>query len=110
MKSLIKVMTKGEIRESALKQLQWLGSTVWPQNNLSVRGRKFIGRRGLPDIIGFSRAGLFLACEVKTLNDYLSNDQIEFLNELVAAGGEAYIAKQSLTGAVVLEVWAIQNK
>lgn len=109
MKAFIKIMTKGEIRKSALKQLQWMGAKVWPQNNLSVRGRKFIGRKGLPDVIGFTKAGQFLACEVKTVNDYLSNDQIEFLNELVAAGGEAYIAKQSSTSAVVLEKWTING-
>lgn len=106
---MIKVMTKGQIRDSALKELRYQGATVWPQNNIAVKGRKFIGRKGVPDIIGFTMVGKFLGCEIKTVNDTLSVDQIEFLNDLVVAGGKAYIAKQSATGAVVIEEWKIIN-
>ena len=80
-------LTKGFIRESAIKELTWRGHDVWPQNNLAVRGRKFIGRKGVPDVIGFTRSGLFIACEIKTVNDYLSDEQIEFMNNVKKAGG-----------------------
>lgn len=104
-KAKITPLTKGTIRESAIKELTWRGATVWPQNNLAVPGRKFIGRRGVADIIGFTRAGLFLAAEVKTINDRLSDDQIKFLNDVKKAGGLAYIACQSATGQVELREW-----
>lgn len=98
-------MTKGEIRESALKELRYRRCTVWPQNNLAVRGRRFIGRKGVADVIGFTERGLFVACEIKTVGDVLSDDQIEFLNDVKNSGGAAMIAKQSKTGAVILEPW-----
>lgn len=88
-----KELTKAQIRASAIKELTWSGYTVWVQNNLAVRGRKFIGKRGQADIMGFrNRDGVILACEVKTVNDKLSDDQIKFLNDIKTAGGIAYLA------------------
>ncbi len=104
-KSKVVELTKGVIRESAIKELTWRGATVWPQNNLAVRGRKFIGRKGVADVIGFSRAGLFIACEVKTVNDFLSDDQKDFLNDVKKFGGLAFIACQTPTGQVELKEW-----
>lgn len=101
----LKEMTKGEIRESALKQLQYHGCSVWPQNNLAVRGRRFIGKRGLPDIIGYTKDGKFLAAEVKTVNDFLTEEQKEFLSSLNKSGGIGVVAKQDENGKVILEVW-----
>lgn len=100
-----KELTKGEIRSSALKELRYRRCNVWPQNNLAVRGRKFIGRKGVADVIGFTDQAVFIACEIKTLGDVLSEAQIEFLNDVKKSGGVALIAKQSQTGAVVLEPW-----
>lgn len=105
MKAVAKTLDKSTIRESAIKELTWRGCNVWRQNNLAVKGRKFIGRLGVADVIGFTRAGLFVACEVKTINDRLSDDQIKFLNEVKDAGGFAFIACQSNTGNVELREW-----
>lgn len=103
----IKELTKATIRESALKELTWRGHSVWINNNLSVRGRKFIGRLGVSDIIGISKSGLWIAVEVKTINDRLSPDQILFLNDIKKAGGEAYIAHQA-GNRVELKEWEVQ--
>jgi hypothetical protein len=105
-----KILTKGQITDSALKELRLKKCIVWPQNNLPVRGRKFIGRRGVSDIIGITPAGLFLAVEVKTVNDFLSDDQINFLNDITRSGGLAYIACQSATGAVELREWVVKEQ
>jgi hypothetical protein len=105
-----KILTKGQIRESAIKELTYRKCIVWPQNNISVRGRKFVGRKGVSDVLGITPAGLFLACEIKTVNDFLSDDQIDFLNDITRSGGCAYIAKQSDNGQVVLVEWVIMNK
>jgi hypothetical protein len=103
---MIKILTKGEIRESALTELRYRGITCWKQNNLAVRGRKFIGMRGVCDIIGYNNStGVMVGCEIKTVNDRLSDDQKVFLTCLKNAGGIALIAKQSKTGQVVLENW-----
>lgn len=107
-KSGIKELTKGEIRESAIKELTWRGHTVWKNNNLAVRKRKFIGRLGVSDVIGITKDGRWVACEIKTLNDRLSTDQIDFLNDVKKAGGVAYIACQVGT-QVELREWVIQK-
>jgi hypothetical protein len=106
-KDLIKAkpLTKGHIREKAIERLQWQGCTLWPQNNLAVRGRKFIGRRGVSDIIGWMKDGKFLAVEVKTITDFLSDEQKDFLNDVKKAGGVALIACQGETGGVELKAW-----
>lgn len=90
----VKELTKGEIRESAIKELTWRGHDVWIQNNIAVRKRKFIGRLGVSDVIGISKDGRWVACEVKTIGDRLSDEQITFLNNVKKAGGLAFIALQ----------------
>ena len=109
-KTTFRILDKGQIRTSAIKELTCRKCIVWPQNNLSVRGRKFVGRKGVSDVIGVSATGLFVACEIKTVNDFLSKDQIDFLNDVALSGGIAFIAKQSDTGHVVLEPWQVIKK
>jgi hypothetical protein len=106
-KSTVIPLTKAHIRESALKELSWRGHNVWINNNIAVRGRKFIGRLGVSDIIGISKDGRWVVCEVKTLNDRLSPDQITFLNDIKKAGGVALIAHQVGNRAEMKE-WVIQ--
>lgn len=107
-KQMIKVLTKGEITKSALTELKLRGANVWAQNNLAVPGRKFIGRKGVSDIIGFNRVGLFVACEVKTINDTFSADQIVFMNDIKKSGGIALIATQEFN-QVVLKDWDLME-
>lgn len=101
----MKELTKGQITKSALTELNLRGVTCWAQNNLAVRGRKFIGRKGVSDIIGFTRnTGLFVVCEVKTINDTFSDEQKEFLTEVKNAGGIAVFATQ-VGNQVVIRGW-----
>lgn len=105
----VKELSKGFIRASAITELTWRGHTVWIQNNLAVKGRKFIGKRGQSDLIGYrNKDCVMVACEIKTLNDRLSPDQITFLNDVKKAGGLAYIAQQGNNG-VELKEWEIQK-
>jgi hypothetical protein len=104
MRIVTKELSKATIRASAIKELTWRGYNCWRQNNIAVRGRTFIGRLGVSDVIGITKDGRWVACEIKTLNDRLSPDQIEFLNDVKNAGGLAYIACQ--TGSQVeLREW-----
>lgn len=107
-RATIKPLTKGEIRASAIAELTWRGHTVWINNNLAVRKRKFIGRLGVSDVIGITKDGRWVACEIKTLNDRLSPDQITFLNDVKTAGGLAYLAVQEGT-RVELREWEVQK-
>jgi hypothetical protein len=102
-------LTKSTIRASAIKELTWRGHDVWIHNNIAVRKRKFIGRLGVSDLIGITKDGRWVACEVKTIGDRLSDDQIEFLNDVKKAGGLALIAQQSATGGVELKEWDYQT-
>lgn len=103
----VKELTKATIRASAIKELTWRGYTVWIQNNLAVRKRKFIGRLGVSDVIGITKDGRWVACEIKTINDRLSNDQIDFLNDVKKAGGVAYLAVQ-VGNKVELREWEVK--
>lgn len=105
-----KQLTKGKITEHAIEYLTLIGFDCWPENNTTpVRHRHFTGRKGKPDIIGFGvrgmKCGLFLGCEVKTINDEFSYWQIEFLNGLANASGAAYVAYQSKEGRTIIETW-----
>jgi hypothetical protein len=80
-------MTTAQLTKQALKELDLRGAEVWRNNNIAVRGRAFIGRKGVPDVIGFVRAtGVFVMCEIKNKGDKLSQDQIDLLNLGYKAG------------------------
>lgn len=96
-------LTASEITSAALQELGLRGWDVWRQNNLAVRGRRFIGREGQSDIIGFSKhTGQFMACEVKKNGDTLKGDQELFLGAVMKSGGVAIIAMDDGKGGVKL--------
>jgi hypothetical protein len=97
-------LTKGQIRKIALQLLNFRNCEVWPQNNVrAVKGRSFIGRKGVPDIIGFHRkTGVAVYVDVKTVNDKLSSDQIELMTAATNAGCIVAVATESKSGNVVL--------
>lgn len=101
---MIKDLTKGEIRKIAIQLLTFRNCEVWPQNNVrAVKGRSFVGRKGVPDIIGFhKKTGIMVMCEVKTVTDKLSGDQINLMATATDAGCIVAVATQSKSGNVVL--------
>jgi len=94
-------LTAEQITSSILGYLHAHGFTAWAQPNrgeydpTTQRWRPHPNaRRGVPDILGFRRAdGKFLGVEVKAGRDQLRTEQIDFLNELKAAGGLAFVAR-----------------
>ena len=103
-------LTKGQITKEAIQHFAFAGFDCWAENNTRVvRGRTFTGRKGKPDVIGYGsrgkNCGLFLGCEVKTINDEFSYGQVVFLNNLSNAGGAAYVAYQSKEGRLIIETW-----
>lgn len=86
-------METGDITKHAILELDLRGAECWRNNNIRVPGRAFIGRKGVPDVIGFVRAtGVFVMCEVKNKRDKLSDDQIELLNLGYKAGCVTLVA------------------
>jgi len=49
--------------------------------------------------------GKFCGVEIKTINDVLSEKQIDFLNMLVADNCDAYLAKELKDGTIKLTNW-----
>lgn len=101
-----KQLTKGQITASAITELQYCGFDCWPENNIAVRRRQFTGRLGKPDIIGYhKKGGQFLGCEVKTIDDTFSPEQIGFLTQLDISKGFAFVAYQNKSGQLKVETW-----
>ena len=81
-------ITANTLTQQALTVLKLNGWEVWRNNNLAVKGRAFIGRVGVPDIIGFNKKDArMIGVEIKVGADKMSNEQNEFLDQLNKAGG-----------------------
>jgi hypothetical protein len=88
-------LSTNDITKTALTELYFRNCIVWRQNQVNVRGRAFIGKKGLSDIQGFhSRTGIAVYCEVKAKGDKLSDDQKEFLAAAANAGCITLIATE----------------
>ena len=98
--------TASELTKMMLDYLRDNGNDVWRNNNLAVRGRTFIGRKGVPDIIGYSKKyGTFVACEVKAIGDKISSEQLMFLNDLAYSGGIAMLCKQIRDERIIINIF-----
>jgi len=88
-------MTANELTKEAIQTLNKNGCFVWRNNNLAVRGRTFIGLKGVPDVVGFhTKSGVAVYCEIKAIGDKLSSYQISFLNLAKTANCFCYIATE----------------
>jgi hypothetical protein len=85
-------MGANKLTQWAIYVLSADGSQVWRHNNLAVKGRKFTGRKGVPDIIGFNKDGISIYCEVKSGKDKLSEEQSEFMVNATSMGCKTWIA------------------
>lgn len=97
-----KELTAGDITKTALLMLKAQGYHVWRQT-FSTKRRNTI-KTGVPDIIGHHKVtGIFVGCEIKTINDRFSDDQIEFLTCLHQAEGTALYATEEKGDVVIKE-------
>lgn len=102
--------TASQITKYALDVLNAWGYHVWRNNNLSVPGRKFIGEKGVSDIIGYHKqTGQAVYCEVKTINDKFSEAQLLFMGRASAAGCLCIVAHQ-VEGQIMLHYWTEEMK
>ena len=98
-------ITASQLTKWAIVVLTAKGFTVWRQNNLAVPGRKFIGLKGVPDVIGYDKEGRAVYCEVKAGADRLSEAQIHFMDSASKAGCWTFISHDK-GGAMTLQTWA----
>lgn len=99
-------MTASDLTKMMLDYLKERGNDVWRNNNLAVKGRSFIGRKGVPDIIGYSKKyGQFIGCEVKAIGDRVSPEQMSFLMNLAMAGGIAMICQQFRDETITVKIF-----
>ena len=98
--------TASELTKMMTDYLGERGMEVWRNNNLAVKGRAFIGRKGVPDIIGYDRKhGQFVGCEIKKLGDRISPEQFTFLTQLGLAGGASMLCSQTSDETIKLEIF-----
>ena len=98
--------TASELTKMMIDYLSERGMEIWRNNNLAVKGRAFIGRKGVPDIIGYDRKhGQFVGCEIKKLGDRISPEQFTFLTQLGLAGGASMLCSQTSDETIKLEIF-----
>jgi hypothetical protein len=98
--------TASDLTKMMLDYLNGRGMEVWRNNNLAVKGRAFIGKKGVPDIIGYDKKyGQFVACEIKKLGDRISPEQLTFLSMLGIAGGASMLCSQVSNETIKLEIF-----
>lgn len=99
-------LSASDLTKMMIDYLKSKGHEVWRNNNLAVKGRAFIGRKGVPDIIGYDKKhGQFVACEIKKLGDRISPDQFSFLVNLGMCGGLSMLCSQTSDETIKLEIF-----
>lgn len=105
-----RTFTAGELTEMAGGFLKKRNVFTWRNNQLKVKGRPFRGLKGVSDRIGFHlENGVFVACEIKTINDKISKEQQEFLQGVADAGGWALVYHQDKNGEVKMEEYILSK-
>lgn len=106
-----KELTANELTKQLKDYLNKNGFKVWRQNNLAVKGRKFIGERGIGDLIGMQKGtGRFISIECKAGSDTLSEYQIQFINRVRANGGLAASIREIKELIIYLETESLLFK
>lgn len=105
----MKELTASQITKTAMRLLENNKCFIWRNNNLAVKGRSFIGLKGVPDIVGFQKfTGVAVYCEVKTKSDKFSEYQVNFLNKAKTSGCHCLVAIDQ-DGEVILKEWPLHE-
>ena len=110
--------TAAETTSAILAYLTTQGFAVWRQNTTGIYDPKTNrwrvnpqSRPGTPDIIGFRHSdAVFIGIEVKAGRDRLRPAQKQFLDELKAAGGLAFIARSFATFVQSFELRGLHHR
>lgn len=105
-----RIFTAGELTEMADDVLKGRNVFTWRNNQFKMKGRPFRGLKGVSDRIGFhNMTGVFVACEIKTINDRMSEEQKDFLRGVADAGGHALVYYQDKNGEVKMEEYILSK-
>jgi hypothetical protein len=96
-------MTAAELTKYAKNYFKIKGARVNRVNNIPVRRRKGTIEKGWSDIQGYTKEGIYIACEVKTTNDRLSSEQIDRLHDIKLCGGLAFICTEEEGQPIIIE-------
>lgn len=99
----MKNLSASQLTKDALMMLKAKGIHCWRQQNSSYGNRRNIATPGIPDILGFDGNGRIVCCEVKTLNDRLSDEQRKFLSKVKERGGISLLAMEENYSTVLKE-------
>ena len=91
--NVIAVMNAAELTRWAKAKLEAQGCRINRVNNIPVRRRKGTVQKGWADLQGYTKNGIYVACEIKTVNDRLSVEQIDRLNDVSLCGALAYLCR-----------------
>ena len=88
---------ESEIQHTILEWLRWQGVYCWKQNTSGIYKHstgKYIpsGMKGVSDILGILKGGIFLAIEVKRPKHQPTETQQYFLDKITKNGGVAFCA------------------
>jgi hypothetical protein len=97
-------LTASELTKWAKEHLKIIGYRLNRVNNIPVRRRKGTIEKGWSDLQGYDTEGIYVAIEVKTINDKLSPDQIERLNDIKNCNGIAFICTEE-NNEPILKMW-----
>lgn len=97
-------MTRSEITKMALKELTLRKCRVRQVHNVPVRRRANHIQKGWPDCQGYTSQGQALLVEIKTENDRMSKEQIDFMNDADKCGCICFVAYEK-KGIYYLEIW-----
>lgn len=78
--------------KAALSILPLYGVECWRNNAIRVPGRAFNGRKGVGDVLGITRQGLFVSVELKKPDGVESPEQAAFREMVSSRGGVALCA------------------
>lgn len=73
--------------------MAWVNKTTGTYDPTTQRFRKFVGRRGQPDIIGILPDGRFLGVETKMPGSYPTKEQREFRDDCRKNNGVYILAR-----------------
>ena len=87
---------ENDLQRQAIQLLEAYGMFAWRQNNLRVPGRKFIGKKGVPDVIAVQKNGPSWWIEAKGSQTRQSAEQKAFQEE-IEKRGHVYVLMKDIS-------------
>ena len=84
--------TANQLKQAAVKYVVARGGKAWVNNVGRTLGVNFGAPVGSGDVLGVYR-GKFLSIEIKVGKDSLSDEQLQWMNDVNRRGGIAFVAR-----------------